>query len=285
MSTPPPGSTSRSRDVVVCRPLPSTRRTAWTLCTSEPINALANVDFPAPETPSSTMLRCGRAISASASTPRPVTALVTKTSQPGAAADTASTDVSMSRARSAWDSTTTGVAPLLHPSARSRSSRPRSTSPASATTTATMSIFAASTCATDRPDDSARLNAARRGSTAATRGSWPLVSTATQSPVHTGSADSPTRRTPEPVCTSKADRSTLPTRPGTTPVSASHVSVTAYASAHSASQPSGLSMLPISLTNGEVTRVSTSQAPGYSQPRSGRRVRRSALRRRERPAR
>ena len=58
---PATGSGIRARWVVVCRPRPSARRIGWVAITMAPASALTNVDFPAPEAPSSPSVRpCGQ---------------------------------------------------------------------------------------------------------------------------------------------------------------------------------------------------------------------------------
>ena len=54
ITSPPPGSTSSWRSVVVCRPSSSSSRVSFVAMTSSPSQRLTSVDLPTPEEPSST---------------------------------------------------------------------------------------------------------------------------------------------------------------------------------------------------------------------------------------
>ena len=105
---------------------------------------LTRVDLPAPDGPSSTPVRAGRSSSRIASTPWPVTLLVTITGVPAETAARSAFVASIEWATSALVTRTTGTAPLCHAMVRKRSILRTLTSVAAATTKAT-STFAART--------------------------------------------------------------------------------------------------------------------------------------------
>ena len=85
--------------------------------------------------------------SLSFSIPKPVTVETARTSAPGALIDADATAASTSSLRSAFVSTTTGIAPLSHASVRYRSSRRSLISPDNAVAMSATSTFPATTCA------------------------------------------------------------------------------------------------------------------------------------------
>ena len=187
--TPPPGRTSRLRVVVVCRPLPSTSRVACTSMTSAPSRALARVDLPAPDWPSSTAVPPDRP-RASTSSPSPVAALTARTCTPGAAASTSWTRCPSGRGvrhEVGLGQDDDGLRRRTPRPARgtARPGRGRVRRRATRRSTA-WSTLAARIWPSDRLEEVERTKAVRRGSSARTyRGSRSSGSTATQSPVHT----------------------------------------------------------------------------------------------------
>ena len=188
ITIPPEGSTIRSRVTVVWRPLASPARTSAVCWTSSPARRLTRVDLPAPDSPSSTAVRCPTSSSWMASTPSPVTEDSTWTSASPARSrtspTTASTSTPSAEARSALVSTMVGVAPDSQANTRERSMRPGFTGRSRPATIRTWSTSAARTCSVTRSAGSRRDSWDQRGSTAATVAapSWSPGSMATQSP-------------------------------------------------------------------------------------------------------
>jgi hypothetical protein len=240
ISTPPPGSGSSSRRTVVWRPLPSCARTAPVASRSSPSSALASVDLPVPDRPSSTTVPVSSA--ASAARPSPVTVLVSTASTPCATAAASSSAAAGSAETSALVSASTGRAPLSQARVSSRSRRPASSRSASETASTTVSTLAASTCPCESREAEARTIDVRRGSSAASSGSPSGPGpgsgrSAAQSPVHgvhTGSGE----YTAAVLARSGPDSPTTSHRPRSTPTTRTGVSPAARCSANSRSRSS-----------------------------------------------
>lgn len=141
---------------------------------------------------------------------------------PGAIAPAEATAEATSPQRSAFVSTMLGSAPDCQASTRNRSMRRGRQRSASASTTSTLSMFAARTCGRPRSSDDARTTAVRRSRTATISPSR----TTTQSPVVGRSDASVPRSPPSGECrsppartTRHAPRSARSTRPGSSPAS------------------------------------------------------------------
>ncbi len=85
---------------------------------SSPARRLTSDDLPTPDDPRAATVRPAAKYGASSSTPSPVRLLTTCTGTPIAVSSTSRTAASTSGHRSAFVRTTTGSAPLSHPSAR-----------------------------------------------------------------------------------------------------------------------------------------------------------------------
>ena len=99
------------RATVVWRPVPSSA-SAFVACASCPSRRLASVDLPTPEEPSSATVFAGPRYGASSSSPSPVTLLTTCADAPSATCSAWSSSASGSSQRSAFVSTSAGIAPL-----------------------------------------------------------------------------------------------------------------------------------------------------------------------------
>ncbi len=172
-SQPPPGSDTSSRAVVVCRPRWSLSRTSPISWVARPTSAFTSRDFPTPDAPISATVRSPRR-----QISEPIETRARDRARHhdveiggrGAVRPLPRRRLRTGEARSAFDSTTIGIAPLSNARTSSRSSRRRFGPLLSDCTTNTTSTLAATTCGRRaRPSPaSPRTNAERRGSTAAT---------------------------------------------------------------------------------------------------------------------
>ncbi len=90
-TSPPPGSSTSWRCVVVWRPSPSSSRIVCVASSSSPASVFTSVDLPTPEEPSSAIVRPGARCERIRSSPTPVRLEIAWTGTPKAIASTSST--------------------------------------------------------------------------------------------------------------------------------------------------------------------------------------------------
>ena len=242
-STPPPGSRTSSRAVVVWRPRWSPSRTGPVSCTSAPTSRLTSVDLPTPDAPINASVRLSLASARISSMPSPVRELLTITSTPITEALIASIVVSVvtSSTMSPFVSTTTGVAPLSNVSTSSRSSR-RAFAPFVSVVQYQHEIDVRGQHLLAAGDTFDRVAARRRrcgaGSSAATWVSGGSPPRSTQSPVARCSAPGAAYVGPDSVRTVTRPLSTRPTRPAIAPSTPPTAGTASAAASQSPSQPS-----------------------------------------------
>src|SRR5229473_5219794 len=205
ISNAPPGKTSSSREVVVCRPRLSLSRTGCTSWTASPRSRFAIVDLPTPEEPSSTNVCPGLRNSPSSLNPCSVFALTTHTAVPIATRFISTAFSRASSQASALFNTITGLAPDSQHCARYRSTRRGLKSISNADTSSAVSTFAAITCSSIFFPGDLRTNLLRLGKTSRITAvvSVPWSSTATQSPTAGQSAPSSAARRSLPLASAQ----------------------------------------------------------------------------------
>ena len=100
------------------RPRASSSRIALTVATSSPAMTLRSVDLPTPDEPMNATVRPGSISDRTAPTPRPSTAEAVMIRTPTAIRSTSAMLSAASSARSAFERTMTGSAPLSQATAR-----------------------------------------------------------------------------------------------------------------------------------------------------------------------